>query len=135
MYSTITLETPQGDSLTNITDQVREIVRESGVDSGICFVVVPHTTAGITINSYLDPDTTRDIIEEVRRIVPTRTDFQHQFDTPSDAAGHVKLALVDSSECVLIEDGDLVLGHSQGLMFFDFDGPRTRRAHVKIIDG
>lgn len=135
MYSTITLETPKGDSLTNITDQVRDVVQESGVASGICFVIVPHTTAGITINSYLDADTARDIVEEVRRIVPTRTDFHHQFDTPSDASGHVKLALVDSSECVLIEDGDLVLGHSQGLMFFDFDGPRTRRVHVKIIAG
>ena len=97
MYSTITLETPQGDSLTNITDQVREVVRESGVESGICFVVVPHTTAGITINSYMDPDTARDIIDEVRRIVPTRTDFHHQFDTPSDAAGHVKLTFADAA--------------------------------------
>jgi secondary thiamine-phosphate synthase enzyme len=135
MYSTINLETPLGDSLTNITDQVRAIVRESGVQSGICFVIVPHTTAAITINSYLDPDTARDIIEDVRRIVPTRTDFHHIFDTPSDAAGHIKATLVGSSEMVLIEGGDLVLGHSQGLLFYDFDGPRKRKVFVKIIAG
>lgn len=133
MYATINLETPQGDSLTNITDQVRAVVRESGVESGICFVIVPHTTAGLTINSYLDPDTARDIISDVRRLVPTRTDFHHIVDTPADAAGHIKATLVGNSETVLIEDGDLVLGHSQGLLFYEFDGPRKRRVLVKIM--
>ncbi|MDQ4078056.1 MAG: secondary thiamine-phosphate synthase enzyme YjbQ [Chloroflexota bacterium] len=135
MYKTIQLETPKGDSLTDMTDQVRGVVRESGIQSGICFILVPHTTAAITINSYLDPNTARDIVSEVRRIVPTRTDFYHIFDTPSDAAGHIKATLVGNSEVVLIDEGDLVLGHSQGLLFFDFDGPRTRRVLVKIIEG
>jgi secondary thiamine-phosphate synthase enzyme len=135
MQFTINLETPKGDSLNHITDQVRAIVKESGVKSGVCYVIVPHTTAAITINSYLDPDTARDIVSDVRRLVPTRTDFYHIFDTPADAAGHIKATLVGNSEVVLIEDGDLVLGHSQGLLFFDFDGPRKRRVLVKIIEG
>ena len=135
MYKTVTIETPLGDSLTNITDQVRAIVKDSGIQSGICFVVVPHTTAAITINSYLDPLTAEDIVDDVRRLVPTRTDFHHIFDTPPDAAGHIKATLVGNTETVLIEDGDLVLGHSQGLLFYDFDGPRHRRAMVKIIEG
>ncbi|HBY95337.1 MAG: secondary thiamine-phosphate synthase enzyme YjbQ [Ardenticatenaceae bacterium] len=133
MYTTINLETPQGDSLTNITDQVRAAVRESGVETGVCFVIVPHTTAALTINSYLDPATARDIIADVRRLVPTRTDFHHIFDTPADAAGHIKATLVGNSEVVLIEGGDLVLGHSQGLLFYDFDGPRKRRVLVKVV--
>jgi len=135
MYATINLETPQGDSLTNITDEVRAVVRESGVESGVCFVIVPHTTAALTINSHLDPDTARDIIGDVRRLIPTRTDFHHIFDTPADAAGHIKATLVGNGETVLIEDGDLVLGHSQGLLFYEFDGPRKRRVLVKIMAG
>lgn len=135
MHETVSFETSLGDSLTDITDQVRSVVKARGVQSGICFVVVPHTTAAVTINSGLDPATPQDIVEDVRRLVPTRTDFHHIVDTPSDAAAHVKASLVGNTETVLIEDGDLVLGHSQSLLFFDFDGPRKRRVLVKIIEG
>jgi secondary thiamine-phosphate synthase enzyme len=124
-----------GDTLTDITDRVRAVVKESGVQDGVCFLVVPHTTAAITINSGLDPSTPRDIVSDVRRLVPTRTDFHHIVDTPSDAAAHVKASLIGNSEIVLIEDGDLVFGHSQSLLFFDFDGPRQRRVMVKILEG
>ena len=135
MYQTVTIETGLGDSLTDITDRVRSAVKESGVQSGVCYLVVPHTTAAVTINSGLDPATPRDIVDDVRRLVPTRTDFHHIVDTPSDAAAHVKASLIGNSETVLIEDGDLVFGHSQSLLFFDFDGPRQRRVMVKIIEG
>jgi secondary thiamine-phosphate synthase enzyme len=135
LYQTILLKTPLGDSLTNITEQVRAIVKESKVESGVCHIIVGHTTAAITINSYLDPATGEDIIAEVRRLVPTRTDFRHIFDTPADAAGHIKASLIGNTETVLIENNDLVLGHSQGLLFFDFDGPRDRKVMVKIIAG
>ena len=134
-YQTVAIETGVGDTLTDITDQVRAIVKESGVQSGICHLVVPHTTAAVTINSGLDPSTPQDIVADVRRLVPTRTDFHHIVDTPSDAAAHIKASLVGNSETVLIEDGDLVFGHSQSLLFFDFDGPRQRRVMVKIIEG
>jgi secondary thiamine-phosphate synthase enzyme len=135
LYKTIALATPLGDSLTNITEQVRTIVKESQVASGVCYVVVGHTTAAVTINSYLDPATAEDLIDDIRRLVPTRTDFHHIFDTPADAAAHIKASLIGNSETVLIEGNDLVLGHSQGLLFFDFDGPRNRQVMVKIIAG
>ena len=134
-HQTVTIETGLGDTLTDITDQVRAVVKESGVQSGVCILVVPHTTAAVTINSGLDPSTPQDIVADVRRLVPTRTDFHHIVDTPSDAAAHIKASLVGNSEVVLIEDGDLVFGHSQSLLFFDFDGPRQRRVMVKIIEG
>jgi secondary thiamine-phosphate synthase enzyme len=135
MIETVTLQTGHGDTLTDITDQVRAIVKASETRDGVCFVVVPHTTASITINSALDPATPQDMIDDVRRLVPTRTDFHHFVDTPADAAAHIKASLIGNSEIVLIADGDLVLGHSQSLLFFDFDGPRQRRALVKIISG
>ena len=133
MYETIYVDTPKGDSLTNISDPVLEVIKERGVQSGTCILVVPHTTAAITINSYLDPNTAVDIVADVRRIVPTRTDFEHIFDTPADAAGHIKASLIGNSETVLIEEGKLLLGFSQGLFLYDFDGPRKRKVFVKII--
>lgn len=135
MHDTISVATPKGDSMNLITDQVQEIIRNRGIMSGVCFLVIPHTTAAITINSYLDPATMQDIIADVRRLVPTRTDFNHIFDTPADAAGHIKATLIGNSETVLIENGKLVLGHSQGLFLYDFDGPRQRRVLVKILEG
>ena len=134
-HQTVAIETGVGDTLTDITGQVRDLVKQSGVQSGVCILVVPHTTAAITINSGLDPSTPQDIVADVRRLVPTRTDFHHIVDTPSDAAAHIKASLVGASEIVLIEDGDLVFGHSQSLLFFDFDGPRQRRVMVKILEG
>lgn len=135
MHDTIFVATPKGDSMNLITEQVQEVVRKSGIQSGVCFLVIPHTTAAITINSYLDLATMHDIVEDVRRLVPTRTDFHHIFDTPADAAGHIKATLIGNSETVLVEDGQLVLGHSQGLFLYDFDGPRKRRVLVKILEG
>jgi len=134
MHETITVDTPKGDSLTYISDQVQGIIDQSGVQSGICLLVVPHTTAAITINSYLDPNTAVDIVADVRRIVPTRTDFTHIFDTPADAAGHIKASLIGNSETVFVEDGKLLFGFSQGLFLYDFDGPRRRKVYVKIIE-
>ncbi|MCP4420767.1 MAG: YjbQ family protein [Chloroflexi bacterium] len=135
MHDTISLATPKGDSMNLISKQVQEIVHNSGIKSGVCFLVIPHTTAAITINSYLDPATEQDILNDIRRLVPTRTDFHHTFDTPADAAGHIKATLIGNTETVLVENGELVLGHSQGLFLYDFDGPRQRRVLVKILEG
>jgi secondary thiamine-phosphate synthase enzyme len=98
-------------------------------------VVVPHTTAAITVNSGLDPATPIDIIADVNRLVPKRVDFVHQYDTPADAAGHIKATLVGHSVTLIISNGKLLLGGSQSIMFYEFDGPRQRQVQVKIIAG
>jgi len=135
MLSTVTIQTPPGDALVNITDQVRGAVRASGVRSGLCAVIVPHTTAAVTINSSLDPTTPDDIIDDLRRLVPTRVDFKHQYDTPADAAGHIKAAIIGHSITLAVENGDLLLGGSQSILFYEFDGPRRRHVQVKVIAG
>ena len=135
MFHEITVNTPRGDALIDITAQVREVVASSGVQDGICVLFVPHTTAAITLNSALDPATATDIITDLRRIVPTRVDFVHQYDTPADAAGHGKAALVGHSVTLIIAGGKLTLGSSQFVLFYEFDGPRARRVQVKIMEG
>ena len=135
MLITIPIQTPPGDALVNITGQVREAVRQTGIQSGLCALTVPHTTAAITLNSSLDPTTPDDIIADLRRLVPTRVDFKHQYDTPADAAGHIKAALIGHSVLIVIENGALLLGGSQSVLFYEFDGPRERRVQVKVIAG
>ena len=89
MLKTLTIQTGPGDNLVDFTGDVRAAVAASGVEAGICVLVVPHTTAGITINSGIDGATMADIVAELKHLVPTRADFIHQHDTPTDAAGHM----------------------------------------------
>ena len=133
MLMTVALQTPPGEALIDITGQVRAALAEAGVESGVCVLFVPHTTAAITINSALDPLTTQDIVDDLKRLVPTRVDFHHQYDTPADAAGHVKAALIGHSATLIIDGGQLVLGGSQSILFCEFDGPRKRQVKVKVL--
>ncbi|MBN8593363.1 MAG: YjbQ family protein [Anaerolineae bacterium] len=135
MLTHIPVQTPRGEALIDVTPQVKEAVAASGVTEGIAVLFVPHTTAAITINSSLDPTTPLDITAELKRIVPTRVDFQHQYDTPADAAGHIKATLVGHSATLIISGGKLLLGGSQSILFCEFDGPRERKVQVKVMSG
>jgi secondary thiamine-phosphate synthase enzyme len=118
-----------------ITTTVREAVAASGIKDGLCVVFVPHTTAGLSISSFWDPKGLEDVHDDINRLVPTRIDFKHQFDTPQDAAGHVKSVLVGVSLTLIIAAGAPLLGHSQGIFFNEFDGPRQRQFFVKCTNG
>jgi secondary thiamine-phosphate synthase enzyme len=133
MLKKIYLQTEAGESLVNITDQLHDAVRESGVQEGLCVAYVPHTTAALIVNSAMDPNTVCDIVDELHRLVPTRVDFHHTYDTPADASGHVKASVVGGDLSLIVTGGDLLLGVSQSVMFFEFDGPRTRQVLVRIM--
>lgn len=117
----------------DITDEVKKMVLEQGIQSGLCCVYVPHTTAGITVYSGIDPLGLIDINDTVKQLVQTRADFHHQCDGPTDAAGHIKSSLIGASMTFIVEDGKLVLGSSQSIYFFEFDGPRDRQYYVKVL--
>ena len=121
-----------GNGVFDITEKVRQAVTSSQIQEGIAVIMVPHTTAGVTVISFPDPLGLEDVNDEIRRIVPTRIDFKHQHDTPQDAAAHVKSVLVGISLSLIVSEGILILGHSQAIYFFEFDGPRLREFHVQI---
>jgi len=131
MY-TLKVKTNARTDMVEITADVREIIRQSGVISGICVLFVPHTTAGVTITEYTDPDVTKDILKEINKIVPFEDDYAHQ---EGNSAAHIKSSLFNFSQDFIIEDGKLVIGGYQGIYFCDFDGPRDRQVYVKIIAG
>ncbi len=116
--------------LINITHSVQEAVKKTGVEDGICVVFVPHTTAGVTINENADPSVVNDILMELNKIVPSKDQYHH---IEGNSPAHIKTSLVGCSEIVLVESGKLVLGTWQGIFFCEFDGPRTRKVHVKVI--
>ena len=127
-----TLKT-EDNGVHSITDEVKQTISESGIESGICVVHCPHTTAGIVITSYIDPNGKQDLSDEVKRLVPCRNDFFHKNDTPVDAAGHIKTALFGTTLTIIVEEGKALLGSSQGILYLEFDGPRNRQYYVKVI--
>jgi len=114
----------------DITRSVQEAVRKTGVDDGICIVYIPHTTAAVTINENADPSVVQDIIMELNKIVPFKDSYRHmEGNSPS----HIKASLVGCSQIVFVESGKLILGTWQGIFFCEFDGPRDRKVHVKVL--
>ena len=129
---TFTLYTDKN-GVFEITDDLHRAVASSQIDEGVLVVTIPHTTAGITVISFPDPLGLEDVNDEISRLVPTRIDFKHQHDTPQDAAGHIKSVLVGMSLSLIVSEGKLILGHSQAVYFFEFDGPRDRKFHVQVV--
>lgn len=119
--------------VVNITEKVKSVVAESGVQEGTCIVYNPHTTAALAVTSFWDPAGFEDLQDEISRLIPTRIDFKHQHDTPQDAAGHVKCALTGITMSFIVHEGKLYLGGSQGIFFLEFDGPRNRKFAVKVV--
>jgi secondary thiamine-phosphate synthase enzyme len=113
-----------------ITDRVQQVVRESGVESGLCHVYVPHTTAGVFINENADPDALTDILKSLESLVPWENSYRH---AEGNAAAHIKATLVGTSQTVPVRKGRLVLGRWQGIFFADFDGPRERHFQVTVL--
>jgi secondary thiamine-phosphate synthase enzyme len=115
--------------LLDVTRQVAEELSRSKVRNGMCYVYVPHTTAGVTINENADPDVVTDILNGLEKMVPARGNYRHA-EGNSDA--HIKASLMGFSCMVPIIDGRLALGTWQGIYFCDFDGPRSRKMLIGI---
>ncbi len=114
----------------DITDHVQKAVDETRIKNGICYLYVPHTTAGITINEGADPSVSRDIDEHLVKLIPFNGNYHH---AEGNSAAHIKASLTGSSELVFIEGGKLRLGTWQAIYFCEFDGPRNRKVSLKVI--
>lgn len=132
MPKEITVSTKTHSQMIDITSQVQAAVKETGVSAGICYVFVPHTTAGITINENADPSVVSDFLRETEKIVPWNDGYQH---SEGNSAAHIKASMMGFSQAVFIENGKLVLGTWQGIYFCEFDGPRTRKVLIKVTAG
>jgi secondary thiamine-phosphate synthase enzyme len=126
----IRLRTRSAQCLEDVTQQVNEAVRGSGVSDGVCHLFVPHTTAGLVINENADPDVGRDLIEKLEALVPSGAPYHHY---EGNAHAHIKSSLVGQSAAVPVTDGRLALGRWQGVFVAEFDGPRERELLVTVV--
>jgi secondary thiamine-phosphate synthase enzyme len=129
--ATLTVATSRAMELVDITEQVAAALGASGVKSGICHLYNPHTTAALTINEGADPDVRSDIIMALKKIIPFELPYDHaEGNSPS----HVLASLFGASETVFVDQGRLLLGTWQKIYFCEFDGPRTRKVQVRIVE-
>lgn len=131
MLIQMNIKTSKHTQMINITGTVQKAVTESGVKGGICTIFIPHTTAAVTINENADPDVVRDFTMEINKIVPWEDGYQHM---EGNSAAHLKASMIGFSEQIIIDDGRLVLGTWQGVYFCEFDGPRSRKLYLKIME-
>ncbi len=132
MIQTFQVKTSKQTEFIDITRSVQEAVKKTGVEEGICFIFIPHTTAAVTINENADPSVSQDIIMELNKVVPFQDRYQH---LEGNSPAHIKASLIGCSQTVFVESGKLALGTWQGIFFCEFDGPRNRKVYVKVVRG
>ncbi len=130
MLRYISVKSNQRNEFIDITEKINEVIKETGILSGICYVYVPHTTAAVTINEGADPSVHRDIQNALTRLVPQEMNYSHR---EGNADAHIKSSIIGTSQLVIIDEGRLVLGTWQAVYFCEFDGPRHRRVTLKLI--
>lgn len=130
--TTIEVVSRQRVEMIDITREVCRVIAATGIDSGLAMLQVPHTTAAVTINENADPDVTRDITMELNKVIPFEDRYLHG---EGNSAAHIKSSLVGAGELLIIENGKPVLGTWQGIYFCEFDGPRQRKLHIKVLAG
>ena len=126
MIVQLEIKTKSAAELVDITAIVQRTVKEKGIQSGVCHVFVPHTTAGLTLNENWDPSVRGDMLRELDKIVPWHDNYRH---AEGNSAAHIKASLMGSSQTILVEDGRLVLGTWQGIFLFE----HRRRAGTRSV--
>ncbi len=125
-----------GPGLTEITERVAELVRESGRTEGLCTVMIQHTSASLTIQENADPSARHDLHDWLSRLV--REDdphFTHTAEGPDDMPSHIKAALTSTTVSVPIAEGRLALGTWQGLFLWEHRRRGSTRRCVVHISG
>ena len=128
--STLPVQSKSKCEFREITEEVRRAVQASRVNDGVCYVFVPHTTAGVTVNEHADPSVMRDILAHLAVLAPEDGPYTHG---EGNAAAHIKASLIGSHLVLLVRSGEPVLGTWQGIFLGEFDGPRHRKVLVKVV--
>lgn len=134
----LSIQTHKETELVNITEQVKTLVQESGVQSGTVFVLSLHTTTGLTVNEGL-PDLEIDIEDFLHRAVSDAHNYYHARYLPSDgqmavnATSHLRGMLLGFQTFFPIENGEMVCGSRHTIYLVELDGPQFRNYIVHIL--
>lgn len=128
---TITIKTNNTQELLDITSEIATIAEEANIQTGTITIYTPHTTTAITINESYDPDVKEDFIKQLSKIIPLKNNYKH---AEGNSHAHIKSSIIGNSRTIIIDDGKLQLGTWEGITFCEFDGPRTRKLYIQMIN-
>jgi secondary thiamine-phosphate synthase enzyme len=135
--TTLTLTSEDRTEVSDITKLVRDAIQQFPVTTGIALVNTLHTTCALLVNEF-QAALIEDLKALVQRLVPERAGYRHDDPRYSDcergnAHSHLRAALIGRSVALGIENGDLVLGRFQSVIFAELDGPRRREITVQVL--
>lgn len=130
MIEVLDIKTKDKVKMYEILDEVKTFVKKSGVLNGIVCISVPHTTAGLTLNSNFNLVVQKDILMKMRELIPREGHFEH---IEGNSAAHVQASLFGNTATIILNEGHLELGMFQSIFLCEFDGPRKRKVLIKII--
>ena len=119
----------KGKGTYEITDQVRQVVKRSGVAAGTVTVFVQHTSCSLVIMENAAPAARRDLEKFFERLVPEDADYEHDDEGPDDSTSHIRMVLTRTSEVIPVTDSRMQLGTWQGIFLFE----HRRAAHTREI--
>jgi secondary thiamine-phosphate synthase enzyme len=139
------IRTAGGLTVTDITAEVQEAVRESGVRDGVCCVYSPHTTCSVRVNEW-ERGFLEDFAVMLKRLVPMEHYYAHDdwdrrtenvaSDAPEPSNGHshcMSMLLGPAGESIPVREGELCLGTWQRILFLELDRERVRRWLVQVV--
>lgn len=133
LHSTITVST-RGPGFTDLTDKVRRIVRDSGIENGLVTLFLPHTSASLLIQENADPDVLRDLADAFARLAPRDADYRHTTEGPDDMPAHIRAALTQASLSIPVMTRAPALGTWQAIYLFEHrDAPHSRELMLHVI--
>lgn len=133
MIKTFTVETLSRQGYVVIDSMVRKIVAESGVQNGLCVVSANESACGLGFTSTWDYRGLDDAVEELWRCTPPRVNYLYQR-SPIAAAAQTRSVFISPSCSLVIRDGQLMAGHSQNFVLFEFDGPEERELTISAVE-
>jgi secondary thiamine-phosphate synthase enzyme len=128
MQFIITRPTDRREGLYDITQGVEALIKQSGIQSGLCHVYVRGATAGIMIQENWDSSVQIDVVKLLQKVIPRGVWEHDKQDGNGDS--HLKSGLVGPSETIPIMGGTLGLSQWQNIFLCEFDGPRQVREVV-----
>ena len=129
---TVTIKTKERFDIINITSHVNGYIKKKNISSGILTIFIPHTTAGVSINENADPDVIYDLKNIFNNMIPEKNNYHHM---EGNSQAHALSTLTSPSLNLIIENGQVILGTWQSIYFMEYDGPKSRKIHLKAIKG
>ncbi|MDP9034868.1 MAG: secondary thiamine-phosphate synthase enzyme YjbQ [Myxococcota bacterium] len=135
IHQRIVTVTTRGRGFFDVTSDVAQIVRESGIATGLCTLFLRHTSASLVIQENADPAVLRDLERWMSAIAPESSEYEHDAEGPDDMPSHIRTAVTRSSESIPVTRGALALGTWQGVYVWEHRRVGHRRELVIHVAG